>query len=311
MVNLLNVAIDSIPESWIFEYYCNLEKPLEGQRQVIKSIFQTSDRRPSMYIYYRYGRYIYKDFASGNGGSAVNLVSKLFNISEKEAITKIVTDFMKVGEYKHSTPIVEETPAEVISYRIRNWFDHDKKYWLKFNIGLSILNRYCVKPIAEFILQKDTKQFKFQGLNTYGYFKEDGTLCKIYQPYNKTCKFIWVNDFFQGAEQLENKKHLILSKSLKDIMSLSTITRQFDFLAVDSENTMLNKTRLSVIKHSYQSKYVLFDNDEPGQRAAKRYVEQGFINIPWSLHKDTSEAIDKAGYENTKKHFVKLIKSLI
>jgi hypothetical protein len=311
MLNLLNVAIDSIPESWIFEYYCNLEKPLEGQRQVIKSIFQTSDRRPSMFIYYRYGRYIYKDFASGNGGSAVHLVSKIFNISEKEAINKIVTDFMKVGEYKYSVPNVEETPSEVTSYKTRQWFDHDKKYWLKFNIGLSILNKYNVKPISEFILQKDDKTFKFQGLYTYGYFKEDGTLGKIYQPYNKTCKFIYVNDFFQGAEQIENKRHLILTKSLKDIMSLSTITRQFDFLAVDSENTMLNKTRLAVIKHSYKSKFILFDNDEPGQKAALRYIDHGFVNIPWSLHKDPSEAIEKTGYENTKKHFVELIKSLI
>lgn len=311
MLNLLNVAIDSIPESWIFEYYCNLEKPLEGQRQVIKSIFQTSDRRPSMFIYYRYGRYIYKDFASGNGGSAVHLVSKIFNISEKEAINKIVTDFMKVGEYKYSVPNVEETPSEVTSYKTRQWFDHDKKYWLKFNIGLSILNKYNVKPISEFILQKDDKTFKFQGLYTYGYFKEDGTLGKIYQPYNKTCKFIYVNDFFQGAEQIENKRHLILTKSLKDIMSLSTITRQFDFLAVDSENTMLNKTRLAVIKHSYKSKFILFDNDEPGQKAALRYIDHGFVNIPWSLHKDPSEAIEKIGYENTKKHFVELIKSLI
>jgi hypothetical protein len=264
-----------------------------------------------MFIYYRYGRYIYKDFASGNGGSAVHLVSKIFNISEKEAINKIVTDFMKVGEYKYSVPNVEETPSEVTSYKTRQWFDHDKKYWLKFNIGLSILNKYNVKPISEFILQKDDKTFKFQGLYTYGYFKEDGTLGKIYQPYNKTCKFIYVNDFFQGAEQIENKRHLILTKSLKDIMSLSTITRQFDFLAVDSENTMLNKTRLAVIKHSYKSKFILFDNDEPGQKAALRYIDHGFVNIPWSLHKDPSEAIEKTGYENTKKHFVELIKSLI
>jgi hypothetical protein len=264
-----------------------------------------------MFIYYRYGRYIYKDFASGNGGSAIHLVSKIFNISEKEAINKIVTDFMKVGEYKYSVPNVEETPSEVTSYKTRQWFDHDKKYWLKFNIGLSVLNRYCVKPISEFILQKDDKTFKFQGLYTYGYFKEDGTLGKIYQPYNKTCKFIYVNDFFQGAEQIENKRHLILTKSLKDIMSLSTITRQFDFLAVDSENTMLNKTRLAVIKHSYKSKFILFDNDEPGQKAALRYIDHGFVNIPWSLHKDPSEAIEKTGYENTKKHFVELIKSLI
>lgn len=311
MLKLLNVAIENVPDSWVFEHYCNLTQPLDGGKQVIKSIFQTSDRRPSMFIFYRYGRYLYKDFASGNGGSATNLVSKLFNISEDEAAAKIVKDYLSSGEYKPIVSAVEETPAEVISYTEREWLEHDKKYWLRFEIGLSMLNLYNVRPIKQFILKKDTKIFTFTGHNIYGYFKEDGTLYKIYQPYNKTSKFIWVSDYFQGIEQIKNRKHLILTKSLKDIMAISLITNQFDLLSVDSENTMLHKNKLSAIKYLYKTKFILFDNDEPGQRASLRYLDHGFKIIPWSLHKDPSEAIEKSGFSETKKHFVELIKKLI
>lgn len=302
MISLLNTSFDNVPDSWIFEYYCNIP-PLTGSRVKIHSIFQ-SEKTPSMYIYFRYGKYIYKDFCSGRGGSALNLVCELFSLSETDAKNKIVKDFFSNGVYTNITPAIEEQPGEILSYSERIWYEHDKKFWLQFHIGSTLLKLYNVRPLSEFVISKSGKEYKITGCNIYGYFKNDGTLYKIYQPYSKKSKFILVCDYLQGIEQIRGCSKLILTKSLKDIMAVRTFTSEFDLIGVDSENTFLNKARLITLSYSYKKLYILFDNDVPGKNATKVYLPHGFIDLNWNLDKDPAEGIKNQGYLKAKEHFI-------
>ncbi len=47
----------------------------------------------------------------------------------------------------------------------------------------------------------------------------DGTLYKIYQPKVQKKKFIKVTDYIQGSDQLAGHNHLVITSSLKDILS--------------------------------------------------------------------------------------------
>jgi hypothetical protein len=77
--------IKEVPTEWIFEFYLNLEK-LHGQEVKIHSIFR-NERTPSMCIFLceKSNEYKYKDFSSGEYGSAVDLVKHLFNLTYEGA----------------------------------------------------------------------------------------------------------------------------------------------------------------------------------------------------------------------------------
>lgn len=308
MLNLLDSIEKNIPSSWIFEHYCDLEKPLDGKRIKIPSVFQLVDSRPSMYIYHRYNQYIYKDFSSGNGGTGLDLVCKLFNLTEEAARKKILSDFLNSGSYREKVITIEEEPSEVTKYGLRKWCEHDKKYWLDFNIGSKLLSEYCVLPLVGFVLKKGDKVYTFKGHYIYGFFKKDGTLYKIYQPFNKVAKFIKVCDYIQGSEQIKNTDDIIITKSVKDIMSIRSITSYFDLIAVDSENNHLSKSRIVVLKNHYRKVFVLFDNDAPGKKAEQYYIQYGFIPLNWGLHNDFSECMSKEKTIKTKEYFISLIK---
>ena len=57
----------------------------------------------------------------------------------------------------------------------------------------------------------------------YGFFKEDGTLYKIYSPKIRRKKFIKVKDYLQGLDQLKyDKPYLVICSSLKDALCIIT-----------------------------------------------------------------------------------------
>src|SRR5690606_2273459 len=116
---------------------------------------------------------------------------------------------------------------KVISHRTRNWNEEDAKFWLQFNIGTSLLKKYNVVALKDFIMRrKDGESYEeitINGSYLYGYFTKSGDLHKIYQPFRKK-KFLQVSSYVQGSEQLIYKKPtLIITSSLKDIMSLESL----------------------------------------------------------------------------------------
>jgi 5S rRNA maturation endonuclease (ribonuclease M5) len=153
-----------------------------------------------------------------------------------------------------------------------------------------------------------------KGNYVYGYFKDDGTLYKIYQPKVKDSKFIKVRDYIQGSEQLTyDKPYLIITSSLKDLMAYNKLKiSNSESIAPDSENTIIPENIMSNISSKYKGVCVLFDNDEPGIRAAEKYkLKYGFNYIVLNLEKDLSDSIEKHGIEKTRNVLLPLLKEVL
>jgi hypothetical protein len=146
------------------------------------------------------------------------------------------------------------------------------------------------------------KVLNIEGSNIYGYFKKDGTLVKIYQPKVQKKKFLKVKDYVQGSEQLSNSSKLVIVSSLKDGMCLKKMYPEIDFLAPDSENTMIKKEYLDDVSKNYEKCYILFDNDEAGNRATLKYINQFSYLEPLylQLSKDISDSVMDHSYPEVK-----------
>lgn len=294
------VNISDVPDTWIFEYYCNLSNPLSGQSVRIKSIFNSSDNTPSMFIYVNKttGKYCFKDFSTGIGGSAFHLVQNIKNIrGYADTCNLIIKEYSQfLTDNINYKPV---NPENIRTYRIesfdtRLWNTDDVKYWTSYNIGSNLLEKYNVKPLASITLAKhniETGKLDFIVMNkiyTYGFFGPDGFLYKIYNPFNKEYKFLNIHKeekdgtvFCQGKPYFDfdkiNDKNSFIVSSLKDGMALESLNLNSQFLAPSSENNVLDV--LSVFnndmemvknwqKNALRPVYILFDNDDAGQIGA-------------------------------------------
>jgi hypothetical protein len=306
--------VKDVPVTWIFETFCNLNQKLVGQDIKIKSLFNSRDRTPSMCIYLDSNKiYKFKDFSTGRGGSAVDVVKEIHSLSFHKAAELIVEKYndyvlhnnggYDVKEFK------EQTKYKVTNFVFRSWSTQDQYFWTQFNIGSKLLDEHHVRPLDYYTMAKDDKALHIKGNYLYGYFKADGSLYKIYQPKTLDKKFIKVADYIQGSEQLKNHPYLIITSSLKDLMCLKSLKLSMDIIAPDSENTLIKKEKMEDYIAKYKKVLVLFDNDEAGIKAMQKYAETysqvDICLLPMS--KDPSDSIRDFGAKEVRNKLVPII----
>lgn len=316
--------IKDVPDEWIYEYYLNLKEKLTGQDIKMLSAFNSKDKVPSMFVYFDVvsNRYKHKDFSSGNQGSSWNLVQQLYNLTPGEAAKKLMNDYqvyLKNNTVVEKREIVIHDKFKVVDYEMRHWNSLDKDYWIGFKIGSNMLDRYNVVPLDFFTMEKTETDgtmtsFVFKKPYTYGYFRNDGSLYKIYMPRVPDKKFIKVENYIQGMDQLKyESKYLLITSSLKDLMCFNKLgINNIEAIAPDSENTMIGERAMSEFVRHYQKIIVLFDNDEPGIKAAERYKHMyGFNYIVLPMEKDLSDSVKLHGIDKVREVLFPLLKQAL
>ena len=326
MISTKNLITDlnQIPREWVFEYYLNLKEKLSGQDVKILSIFNARDKVPSMFIYYDVvsKSYKYKDFSSGNQGDSIELVKALFNMPTRgHATYKILNDY-QIYIKNNTVAVVDifyHDKYKVVDYEMRHWTNFDQTYWMAYKIGSKMLDKYNVIPLSFFTMSKlglDGVEisYTFKKSYVYGYFRNDGSLYKIYMPKNTDKKFIKVENYIQGIDQLKyDCKYLLITSSLKDLMAFNKLgISNIEAIAPDSENTMIGEKAIGELKPHYEKIVVLFDNDDPGIKAAQRYKDKyGFNTILLPMEKDLSDSVKVHGIDKVREVLFPLLKQAL
>lgn len=312
--------IKDVPVTWVYEHYCRLKERLTGQEVRMKSLFNDKDKTPSMFVYIDKKKSVYrfKDFSSGKGGCHIELVKMMFNLNYHQACLKILEEYndyllhnngsYDVQDFKH------QSKYRVDAFVVRQWNARDQYFWTQYNIGSKLLDKYGVKPLEQYTMTKTDEDGNsihliIQGLYIYGYFKQDGTLYKIYQPKTQDRKFLKVNHYIQGSEQLENKAWLLICSSLKDLMSVRSLGLNIDLVAPDSENTLIPHTQMDHWLGTYEKVLVLFDNDTAGMQSVEKYVQRypGIQPVYLHMSKDVSDSIRDHGAHEVRERLVPII----
>jgi hypothetical protein len=310
-------SLKDVPETWIFQYYCKLSEKLTGQDVKIKSIFNETEKTPSMWLFCSNGKYFFKDFSTGKGGNAIKLVQEYFNEDFKHTSIRIIEDYNRYvllnnGTEHKLTEFKVHSRYKVKYAQVRKWTSQDKYYWQQYNISSKILETYNVKPLEYYKMEKieddELKSLEIKGPFIYGYYSQSEELYKIYQPKVKEHKFIKIHSHLQGIDQLENHPFLLICSSLKDAMVIKSAKLNLDVVAPDSENTIIKKEVIDQLKKSYKKIITLFDNDKAGVDAMKKYKEIYDIDyVYFSLEKDVADAVKVHGKNKT---FISLIPAI-
>lgn len=323
MLSTKKIVIDvhDVPSYWVFQYYLSLPETLTGQDIKIKSIFNPSERTPSFSIYVdrKSQQYKFKDFSTGIGGSKIDLVKEMFNLSFANSAIKILEDY---NEYVNSGEVELITLKPSARWKIehvetRPFDQRDAEYWLAFNIGSSKLREYNVAAVDFFTMVKEEEgvfeQATFKKPMTYCYFTKDKRPYKIYQPLDKAHKFYNVAEHLQGYDQLKlNQPYLVICSSLKDAMCLSSFGYNLEVIAPNSENSIIKPYIIDNLQSKYKKVITLFDNDEAGLKAIDRYKSLYNINgCALTISKDISDAVKAHGFDVVHKHLKPLLKETL
>lgn len=315
-------SVTEVPREWVFENYLNIPI-LHGQDVKIKSPFNiTPDKNPSFFVYFAKatGKYMFKDFSTDQQGDGVELVKQLYHLSTRgEAAHKIIDDYIKFAtdnpDLHRSKQFKAEYKYEVKSFTIRPWNKIDVKFWTKFKIGTKLLKFFRIQALEDYTLvrQKDGGADDVIYMNMtlmYGYFKKDGSLYKIYQPYSKNAKYIKVQDYIQGSEQLSfSVDYLTICSSLKDMMAFKLLNfSNAECIAPDSENILIEADTIDMYKSKYKGICTLFDNDPAGIASMEKYEKTyGIPYVHVVLEKDLADNIHEHGIINTRVHTYPLL----
>lgn len=325
MISTKNVttSISDIPREWVFEFYLKLGEKLSGQDIKMKSIFNKIDKNPSMYVYFnrRHNRYLFKDFSTDISGDGVDLVQKMYNLSTKgEAAHMIIEDYNKwLINNKDGIQMREfkiQQKYQVKDFTTRAWNTDDQKYWSKYAIGSNLLEKYHVSPLLNYTLEKEDTNGQMikkvvTGPRLYGYFRSDGLMYKIYQPMIKDFKFIKIQSYIQGTDQLTVKvPYLIICSSMKDLLCFMKLGfSNAEAVAPDSENTLIPEHVIEAYKLKYKGVCTIFDNDDAGIKAMEKYKEKyGLPHIILDMEKDLSDSIEKHGIRKVRDTILPLLK---
>lgn len=311
--------VHDIPVTWIFEYYARLPYKLSGQDVKIKSIWNGKDKTPSMCIYLDKVRNLYKfkDFSTGRQGSAIDMVKDIYNEEFFAAAKRIVHDYNDYVLHNNGGYNVDEfkqhSKYQVCSYNSRKWNTKDQYYWTQFNIGSRILEGYNVRPLEDYTMCKEEEngEDKFLTISSnyiYGYFRDNGDLYKLYQPKVKEKKFIKVGSYLQGMDQLSGKENLMIVSSLKDLMSIKSLKLPgYDYVAPDSENSMISKTQMLEFSEKYTNIHIILDNDDAGKKAMEKYTQlYDMTAFNLDLSKDIADSVRDFGAASVREQILAL-----
>jgi hypothetical protein len=294
-----------------------LEHKLDGSEVKIKSLFNPDDHRPSMFIFFsnRLQKWWFHDFSTGRSGDAIKLVMELCVCPFPQACSLIMAAFVKDGA-KGDGLVADRLDRRkkfcVSDVEVRDWNAQDAAFWTSFHIDSDLLQAYGVRPLRGYVmtntLNKDD-QFLVEGGFLYGYFRKNGRVYKIYRPKRAECKFITVQNYLQGLEQLEDRVCLLLVSSLKDGLSLRSMQLNVDFVAPGSECSLLSANMLHELMERYEGRvFTLFDNDAVGIEAMKEYRKQYELSpVLLSLEKDVSDSVKKYGLMYVRNRLIPLI----
>jgi hypothetical protein len=122
-----------------------------------------------------------------------------------------------------------------------------------------------------------------------------------------------LKDYIQGTDQLKfDQPNLIITSSLKDLMTLKNFGFNAEYIAPDSESSMIPSGAMAMYKMKYKNIITLFDNDEAGIVGTNKFKEAyDILGVVLPLSKDVSDSVRDYGLVKTREVLYPLLKEVI
>lgn len=230
--------------------------------------------------------------------------------------TRIFTDLQAGKRYETKELINTASREKVktsIKVKLTSFTEKDLEYWRQYFISPQILSYFNVRKCEKVWINDSFWHKSSEKDPAYRYRQKDDI--KIYRPFaKKEDKFRnnYSNGLLDGWEQLPVRGDMcFIIKAYKDTMSVFNFG--FTSVAVKSENTLVSKNAIALLKKRFYKVIPYMDNDTTGKVSLQKYEsEYGLKGIchPDDAPKDPSDWI-KENHNNWNNWIENEIKKII
>jgi len=264
----------------------------------ISSPLRDDDHNPSFSLTEWNGKVFWYDFGTGEHGTTIDLMMRLWDCDYKEALMKMKLDegeriphFNLVRKYKGKVHITSNSKIKV---KVREWRAWDLEYWSSYGISQKMCIWCNVYPISHAFFTHDDENGIEQTIcvpmdkYAYAYFEwKDGIeSVKLYQPFSQKMKWLSKHDhsvwdlWKQAFAYAENKDDscCIITSSRKDAMCLWQ-NLGVPAMSLQGEGYIPKPQVMKQVLERFKAVYLWYDNDfthtndNPGQDNAKKLIE--------------------------------------
>lgn len=276
----LEISPEDIIAKFIGEYEVNqlMRSPLRDDNNPSFKFFYTTKIQPS--------RLFWKDHSTGEGGDAINLVAKLHNCTNTQAI-QIVSDTFKSNKtiyYKEQFMCKyrkkRQTNNKYCVKYDRNWFSWELDFWKEIDQtkeDLAFWNVFAAAGISGGYSNKLMLP-SVKGDPTYVYiFSEIDNSWKTYKPYRAVDDGKWrsqnIDGHIQGWKQLPETGRVVgITSSLKDSMCWRKLG--IPTVSTHNENILLQEPLVRELQQRFDFVFCNMDNDKTGMDSNRAYQTQ-------------------------------------
>jgi len=244
------------------------------------------------------GDYIYKDFATSDQGTAVNLVMELFGLNFRQAIEKIEIDFgtQKQAPKKYDTPVEVEVTFDI---EFKQFTEDNLAFWQQGGINAVDAGILCVN----WYKRNDEKANKIASKEEDPIFayKVTDNCYKLYRPLtlDKRFKFGWLgkkpSEYVYGYDKLPSEGEIcILCAGEKD--TETAIAYGYPAICLNSESALPSSDLLFDINSRFKIFACCYDLDKTGREQTDKLKKLGLapIDLPDSLLEYGNDLFDFA-----------------
>lgn len=320
-------VLENVSEVMLWRHYLGTEFQL---RKSMCSPLRR-DKNPSFSLYEdSSGRIKFKDFG-GDRGDIFDFLCAKESITFPEALIMVNIDFTlrlgtvsqqagkglrmvskqaerQLGRFEEEFTVKNPSSSFVQAF-VRSYREEDYGFWMGFGIREETLRRYNVYCASKVKVNGVVMYQDSHGDPCYIYHFPRTKHNKCYFPFRTgSRRFVGSTNNYediQGYDQCElkkgNKKLLILTKSMKDVMVLRELG--YDAMAIHGEGQYFYRDFVRHIKKYYPRIISLYDRDRTGVKGARHIwreygIQPYFVSKTWTrLHnvKDISDVYKKIG----------------
>ena len=253
------------------------------------------DTNPTCTFAWVGNKLLFRDWAMEKALDCVGVVMQMYDLSFPKALNKIASDFMLVQNIQNGSAkkinftgfVTPERSKSDIVVEPQPFTDDNKSYLAEYGITGDVCKKFAVfSPKRVWLNGKLIYYYHWSNPALAYYFGVDDLgreKWKIYFYRNTKTRFLGNTNRINGWVQIPKKgKHLVITKSLKDVMCFDL----FDVpaVAMQSESQTPYDYIIEELEDRFDNLITVFDNDLAG--ITRAHTLNNMYEIPWYIIED-------------------------